>query len=187
MTSSLIKSAAYAAFIAVSFNAGAEQATQGQAATSQTQKTTPDMKRGDTASRQQQQQGAGTGEPTGPAVLVLLPVHLAGADALGNGCWVRFYDAENFRGANLTLVGPVDMNEMNVPGTFGAWRNWDSAVVGPKAQVTVYDQEDFKERNAVLKAGSHIADLSANKLGWFEDVKSARVACGSGPASSPRR
>lgn len=111
-------------------------------------------------------------------MLVLVPVQLAGADILGNGCWVRFYDGKNFGGANLTLVGPVDMNEMNVPGTFGAWRNWDSAVVGPKARVTVYDQENFKERNAVLNAGSRIADLSANKLGWFEDVKSARVACG---------
>lgn len=117
----------------------------------------------------------GSGEPLIGAVLVLLPVAQAADDKLANGCWVRFYDGKNYRGANLTLAGPVDMPRMDVPGAL--WRDWDSAIVGPKARVTTYDNENFKQRTATLNAGQRIADLGDKKLGWFDEVHSARVSC----------
>ena len=108
------------------------------------------------------------------AVLLLVPVNMAG-DNLANGCWVRFYDGADYRGASLTLAGPVDMPKMDVPGA--AWKDWDSAVVGPKATVVTYDNENFRDRTATLHAGQSVADLHDNKLGWMEDVKSAKVSC----------
>lgn len=127
------------------------------------------------AGQAQRQQAGADGVATG-AVLVLLPTVQASDERLGNGCWVRFYDGNNYKGSTLTLVGPVDMPKMDVPGP--VWRDWDSAIVGPKATVTTYDNENFNDRTATLRAGQHLADLRDRKLGWFDEVKSARVACG---------
>lgn len=126
--------------------------------------------RGTTAGNQTGQQAAAP-----VALLVLLPVKQATDPRMANGCWVRFHSDENFRGESLTLVGPVDMPNMDAPGA--VWQNWDSAVVGANATVTTYDNDNFRDRTATLNAGQRIADLSDNKLGWFEEVKSARVAC----------
>lgn len=109
------------------------------------------------------------------AVLVLLPVVQVADDKLGNGCWVKFYDGANYKGANLTLVGPVDLPKMDVPGP--AWRDWDSAKVGSKATVTTYDNEAYRDKTAVLNANQQIPDLRDKKLGWFDEVKSVRVSC----------
>jgi hypothetical protein len=110
------------------------------------------------------------------SVLVLVPSSMAGDTRFANGCWVRFFDDKQFRGAALTLAGPVDMPKMEVPG--GVWRDWDSAVVGPRARVTTYDNENYRDRTAELAANQSYPDLRDRKLGWFEEVKSARVACG---------
>lgn len=109
------------------------------------------------------------------AVLVLMPAAQGNSDSLGNGCWVRFYDGENFRGSSLTLVGPIDMPKMDVPGP--AWREWDSVITGPKARVVTYDNENYRDRSATLAAGQRISNLDDAKLGWFEEIHSARVSC----------
>lgn len=119
------------------------------------------------------QGGQQAGAPV--AVLVLLPAKEATDPNMAKGCWVRFHSDENFRGQSLTLVGPVDMPNMDAPGA--VWQNWESAVVGPRATVTTYDNENFSDRTSTLNAGQRLADLGDNKLGWFEEVKSARVAC----------
>jgi hypothetical protein len=118
--------------------------------------------------------GSATASPEA-AVLVLLPMQLASDEKLANGCWVRFYDGRNFSGSTLTLAGPVEMPRMHPAGS--VWRDWESAIVGPKARVATFDNENFKERTARLAPGQRIADLRDKKLGWFDEVHSARVAC----------
>lgn len=113
---------------------------------------------------------------TDASVLVLLPPAMARDTRFADGCWVRFFDDKQFRGDALTLAGPVDMPKMELPG--GLWRDWDSAVVGPRARVTTYDNENFRDRTAELAANQSYPDLRDHKLGWFEEVKSARVSCG---------
>lgn len=108
-------------------------------------------------------------------VLVLMPAAQAQGESLGNGCWVRFYDGENFRGQMLTLVGPIDMPRMEIAKP--AWREWDSAIVGPKARVVTYDKENYRDRTATLTAGQRIASLDDAQLGWFEEIESVRVSC----------
>lgn len=133
------------------------------------------------AGAQQKATGKPVASSRGPApadasVLVLVPSGMAGDTRLANGCWVRFFDDKQFRGATLTLAGPVDMPKMDVPG--GLWLDWDSAIVGPRARVTTYDNENFRDRTAQLAANQSYPDLRDSKLGWFEEVKSARVSCG---------
>lgn len=133
--------------------------------------------------------GAGAGQGSGKAgndsadrtgsnasVLVLVPSRVASDTRFADGCWVRFFDDKQFRGDTLTLAGPVDMPKMEVPG--GLWRDWDSAVVGPRARVTTYDNENFRDRTSELAASQSYPDLRDRKLGWFEEVKSARITCG---------
>ncbi|WP_169517090.1 beta/gamma crystallin domain-containing protein [Azohydromonas australica] len=114
-------------------------------------------------------------DPRLDGILVLMPAAQGNSDGLGNGCWVRFYDGKNFRGQMLTLVGPVDLPRMDVAKP--AWREWDSAIVGPKAKVATYDKENYRDRTATLSAGQRIPSLDDAQLGWFEDIESVRVSC----------
>lgn len=124
------------------------------------------------------QQGSGTAAaPKEGAVLMLVPVQVASDTKLAGGCWVRFYDGRNFSGPTLTLAGPVDMPSMYPAGV--VWRDWESAVVGPRASVTTFDNENYRERTANLGPGQRVPDLRDQKLGWFDEVHSARVTCSS--------
>lgn len=114
------------------------------------------------------------GESDLPSVIIV-PRGQPSDDRVGNGCWVRFYNDKAYRGRSLTLVGPVQMPKIHVPG--GLWVDWSSAIVGPKATVTLYDLEQFKNRSGVLRPGQRVSDLSDQKLGLFEDIHSVKIAC----------
>lgn len=123
-------------------------------------------------SRQQAQTARQGGEVP---VLVLIPI-TQNVDTLGDGCWARFYDDENFEGDQLTLVGPVDLPNMKFHQRF-YWGGLDSVVVGPKATVTIYDDENYRDRNATIQPGEHVRNLDDQKLGLFEDIESIRITC----------
>jgi hypothetical protein len=109
-------------------------------------------------------------------VAVLMPFAVASADSLANGCWARFYDGENYTGAKLSLVGPVDMPNMRTAfgGDWGG--EFDSVAIGPRAKVQVYDSENYGQRFASFKSGDRIPDLGEKK-GFFEDIRSLRISC----------
>ncbi|WP_332813894.1 beta/gamma crystallin domain-containing protein [Ramlibacter sp.] len=122
-------------------------------------------------------QRSGTSPPAAPsASLVLLPPAQGGSPQLAEGCWVRFYDGKDFKGDSLTLAGPVQLANMSLPSN--VWRDWHSAVVGPRATVITFDNEDFRDRSSLLEPGQQVPDLHAGPLSWFEEVKSAKVSCG---------
>lgn len=114
------------------------------------------------------------GGPDLPSVIVA-PPDLPHDENLAKGCWVRFFFDKSYQGRSLTLVGPVEMPKIQIPG--GLWVNWSSAVVGPKAKVTTFDYEHFQNRTAVLNPGQRIPDLKDRKLGLFEDIHSVRIEC----------
>jgi hypothetical protein len=100
--------------------------------------------------------------------------------ATAGGCWAKLYGAPNYQGDTFTLVGPVDMS--NMKGPFGAdWSDVHSIKTGPKAKVTIYDNINFRDRAAQIKAGQDVPELS-RKLGFFEDVSSMRIDCQPGSA-----
>lgn len=113
----------------------------------------------------------------GAPVVVLVPVAIANTDQYANGCWARLYDSTDFKGNQLTLVGPVDMPDM---AQFGI--NWagqfDSVAVGPKATLTAYDAQNYQDKAQTFKAGQKVSDLD-EKMQMFESIQSVKVSCAS--------
>jgi hypothetical protein len=116
--------------------------------------------------------------PNAP-IIVLVPAAVATTSSFGDGCWVRLHDSTDFKGNQLSLVGPVDMPNMRT--AFGTdWSGqFDSLQVGPKATVTVYDNENYAQKSATFKPGQKVKDLD-EKMGTFEQIRSVKVACAAG-------
>jgi hypothetical protein len=79
-----------------------------------------------------------------------------------NGCWVKLFDAPNFSGADVTLVGAASMRALD--GTFR------SIEVGPAATVTTYRTENFGGSILRFDPGRKVADNN-------EDFASLRISC----------
>ncbi|MDQ3774502.1 MAG: hypothetical protein M3461_09130, partial [Pseudomonadota bacterium] len=111
----------------------------------------------------------------GVPVTVMVPLEFK-VEPQAKGCWVELYTKEGFRGDRLTLVGPLDMAKMR--GPFGA--DWENAVesirAGPKATVTIFDNEHFAKRSAIVLPDEEIGDLD-NKMQVSDSFRSMRVAC----------
>lgn len=108
-------------------------------------------------------------------VLVLFPQVLVVDEKLASGCWARLYEEEKFKGEFVTLVGPSEFASMDT-GFGNMARKWDSVIVGPKATLTAYDNENYAQRVATFKSGQRVPDLD-EKLGFFENIRSAKVTC----------
>jgi hypothetical protein len=133
---------------------------------------------GQTGKRQSGQAASGQGQTASPPpVYLLMPVDVAVADStVRQGCWARIYDRENYMGDSLTLTGPIALADMS--GPFGL--NWDDRVnsieVGPRATVTVYDNEGFRDQVARFQPDQRIADIS-RRMGFFDEFASITIAC----------
>lgn len=113
-----------------------------------------------------------------PVVMMLVPVQMQqqSDQSLANGCWAKLYGQQNLQGDSLTLVGPVEMR--NMTGPFGVeWgQKTRSIQAGPRATVTIYDNEDFRDPATTVQSGKQVNDIS-KKMGLFEEVDSMRITC----------
>ncbi|MGH8627784.1 MAG: beta/gamma crystallin domain-containing protein, partial [Gammaproteobacteria bacterium] len=111
----------------------------------------------------------------GVPVTVMVPLEFK-VEPQAKGCWVELYTKESFRGDRLTLVGPLDMAKMR--GPFGA--NWENEVesirAGPKATVTIFENERFAKRSVIVLPDEEIGDLD-NRMEVSDSFRSMRVAC----------
>ena len=110
-------------------------------------------------------------------VLMLVPTAVANRDnSMKRGCWARIYSGTNYSGDTLTLSGPLSVADMS--GPFGL--NWDDKVdsieLGPKASLTVFDNEGFKDQVAQFKPGQKVPNIS-KALGFFDEFASVRLNC----------
>ena len=115
-------------------------------------------------------------------VYLLVPVDVANNEStMKNGCWAKLYSRENYGGDMLTLVGPTTLPDMDSTGFFGL--NWDDRVesveLGPKAVMTVYDNENYRDQVGQFKAGQRVADIS-KRVGLFDEFASLRIDCQQG-------
>lgn len=119
----------------------------------------------------------------GAPVIVLMPLAITTAPDFSNGCWARLYDSTDYKGDRLALVGPIDMPNMRT--AFGTdWSgDFDSIQTGPKATLTVYDAENYKDKAATFGPGKAVRDLD-EKMGLFEQIRSVKIACTSGTKTS---
>jgi hypothetical protein len=124
----------------------------------------------------------GGSAPQGAPAIVLVPLVVAATPDFGDGCWARLYDGDNYRGNLLTVVGPADMPNMRT--AFGTdWSgSFDSVQIGPKATVTVYDNENYAQKVATFQPNQRVADLDERR-GFFEDIRSLKIACSGGAAT----
>ena len=108
-------------------------------------------------------------------VLMFVPVQVS-ADLERKGCWVKFYDKKDFAGDSLMLTGPVNLPRMT--GPFGY--DWEDKVrsikTGPKANLTIYDNRDYRDADKFIKANSSVPDLS-EKMGFFDNFRSMMLSC----------
>ena len=162
-------------------------ATGAFAAGADKQSASKDKQSASSGASQSKKPDASSGASVSPnaPIIVLVPVQVAAKDSFSNGCWARLYDSTNFQGNQLSLVGPVDMPNMRT--AFGTdWSGqFDSIEVGPKATLTVYDNENYKQKAATFKPGQKVKDLD-EKMGTFEQIRSAKVACAGGAKTAQK-
>lgn len=92
-----------------------------------------------------------------------------------DGCWVMFHDGVDYVGRRLTLLGPMAVSDFS--SSMPDWRSWDSAIVGPRARVTAFQDTAFKKQLAVLQPGQRVGNLDQKEFGWRKDMASLRIAC----------
>lgn len=172
--------------IAIVIAAGGSAVAQQPASSSQ---ASPQAERSGTAAgassaSSSNHQAGSASAVTGAPMWLLVPAELSTrSEQVANGCWVRLYSGDDFEGRAMTVVGPADLAELRSPYGTGL-DNWESAVVGPNATVTTYDDQDFRARSATLRAGQRYTNLNDSKLGLFEDIESMRVTCASNSATA---
>ncbi len=126
-------------------------------------------------------QSGGTGKNAVVTVpvplIVLVPLEFRADPNFAQGCWVRLYNGMNFKGNDeLTIVGPTDMQTMKTPSGVNWKRKAESLEVGPKATVTVYENEFFKDKTVTYQPGQKVDNLRKS-LGIFHAIDSLKVAC----------
>jgi hypothetical protein len=117
----------------------------------------------------------GAGNQPQPVVM-LVPVQVS-SPALEAGCWAQFYDERNFKGDMLTLVGPIEVGDFDKSSGRHFKRNIDSLVLGPKATLTVYEHQMFKDKSVKFQSNAREGGL-VKKLGFGGRIESMRLECG---------
>jgi hypothetical protein len=89
---------------------------------------------------------------------------------------VKFFDKKNFQGDSLFLSGPVNLPRLI--GPFGYdWENKVRSVkVGPKANLTIFDNHNYRDEDKFLDAGAEVAKLS-KEMGFFDNFRSMVLNC----------
>ncbi len=109
-------------------------------------------------------------------VIVMVPVQVSKNLAMDKGCWVKLYDKKNFEGNSLLLIGPINVAKMIDP--FGS--NWENKVrsleTGPKTNLTIYDNQNFRDEDKFIDPDKRIPDLS-KKMGFFDNFRSLMLSC----------
>ncbi len=109
-------------------------------------------------------------------VKIIVPMQASNVLATDKDCWTRLYDKKNYQGDSFLLKGPIDLAQMI--GPFGI--NWENKVLsietGPKSNLTIFNNRDFKGENKVIDPNIKIPDLS-RKAGFFDDFQSMKLNC----------
>ena len=126
--------------------------------------------------RPSSQAGTKEGQTIEVPVIMMVPMEISDKTAMDKGCWVKLYDRKNFNGDNLLIVGPVNLPRMI--GPFGV--NWENKVrsleTGPKTNLTIFDNRDFKDEDKFIDPGKKIPNLS-KAMGLFDDFRSMILSC----------
>lgn len=122
------------------------------------------------------QSGSRDGTITVPVpILMMVPVEVS-IESEKNGCWVKFYDKKNYEGDSLMLSGPITLGRMVGPFGFDWENKVRSLQTGPKTNLTIFDNRDFRDQDKFITGGQSVADMS-QKMGFFDNFRSMIVSC----------
>ena len=65
--------------------------------------------------------------------------------AQASDCWLEVYDKTDFAGSHVRIEGPVQLPSLGKLNNENWGSRIESLIVGPKAQVLAFRQENFKE------------------------------------------
>lgn len=109
-------------------------------------------------------------------VIVMVPMQISNELAMGKGCWVKLYDKKDYQGDSLLLVGPINLAQMI--GPFGY--NWEDKVrsleTGPKTNLTIYDNRNFRDQDVFIGTDKKVPDMS-KKMGFLDNFRSMMLSC----------
>lgn len=108
-------------------------------------------------------------------VVLMVPVQVT-SPQLESGCWAQFYDQRNFTGEVMTLIGPAELSALDKGTGRELKRDIDSLVVGPKALLTVYQHQAFRDKAVAFEPNAREGGL-IQKLGFGGRIESMRLDC----------
>lgn len=112
-----------------------------------------------------------------PAPMILLvPVEISDP-AMKSGCWAQLYEHRNFEGDMFTIVGPMQIDSADKKAGRQFRRNLESLVTGPKATLTVFERQLFKDKSVKFGPNSKEGGL-VKKLGFSGSIQSLTLDCG---------
>ncbi|QJD96641.1 hypothetical protein HH214_12500 [Mucilaginibacter robiniae] len=93
--------------------------------------------------------------------------------AVSGGCWVTFYESQDYKDQQITLNGPCEYSKLNnLPNSNNEdWGDqFDSLRTGPSAWVRIYNDENYKDDSYTFGPGSNIRQLPKG-----DDVDSLKI------------
>ena len=113
-----------------------------------------------------------------PAPMVMLvPVEIS-MPAMKSGCWAQIYDERNFKGEIFTIAGPIQLDSTTKSAGRHFKSNADSLVTGPKAMLTIYEHQMFKDKSVTFEPNTKEARLT-QRLGAAGRIQSLKLDCAS--------
>lgn len=109
-------------------------------------------------------------------VIVMVPIQVSNDLAMDKGCWVKLYDKKDYQGDSLMLVGPINLAQMIGPFGFSWEDKVRSLEVGANANLTIYDNRNFRDQDNFISAGKKVPDMS-KKMGFLDNFRSMMLSC----------
>lgn len=116
--------------------------------------------------------------PVTPPQIIIAPTEVRTSPTLAKGCWIRLFPEENYQGKDdLTVAGPVDLPSLRTPAGNVLWKHKaESIIVGPKARVTVYENQSYRGPALTVEPGSRETKLREG-LQLMQSIDSLQIRC----------
>jgi hypothetical protein len=113
-------------------------------------------------------------------LFIIAPTEVRTDPTLAKGCWVRLFPEPDFKGVDdLTIAGPTELPSLHTPAGGVYWKHkTESVIVGPKATVMVYENQQFRHQTATLSPGTREPRLRGN-LKFTQSIDSLKISCAS--------
>ncbi|HJV50947.1 MAG TPA: hypothetical protein VJ652_05800 [Noviherbaspirillum sp.] len=116
--------------------------------------------------------------PVVPPLFIIAPTEVRTDPTLARGCWVRLFPQPDYQGTDdLTIAGPVELPSLHTPAGGVYWKHkTESVIVGPKATVAVYENQNYRHQTATLAPGTGEPQLRRG-LKFTQSIDSLKISC----------